>query len=108
MATIAQECSVSCRTVQRATKKIVEKNYIIKEECFEYGKQKSNLYSFNTLLLLEMQNAKEEESSTSVQDIKMEVIEFSELLEVPQENEDYFEAVPEEFFRSSMKRKELT
>lgn len=99
VATIAEECSVSRRTVQRATKKLVEKEYIVKEERFKFGKQTSNLYSFNTLLLLEVESVKEEENSTCVQEMQMEVIEFSELLEVQEADEEYFEPVPEEFIQ---------
>lgn len=95
VATIAEECSVSRRTVQRATKKLAEKEYIIKEERFKLGKQTSNLYSFNILILDEME-VKEEESKSFVQEEQMEVIELSDLLQV-QENEEYFEPVPEEF-----------
>ena len=49
---IAEQCSVSRRTVQRATKKLAEKGYIIIEKRFKCGgKQTSNFYSFNILLL---------------------------------------------------------
>lgn len=85
VATIAMECSVSRRTVQRATKKLVEKEYIVKEERFKFGKQTSNIYTFNTLLLAEMQRVKDGCEQESRQEEKadsfvMEVIEFEELL----------------------------
>ena len=43
--TIAKECGVSERTVQRATKKLQEKGYIIIEKRTANGKQTSNEYS---------------------------------------------------------------
>lgn len=85
VATIAEECGVSRRTVQRATKKLEEREYILIEERFKFGKQASNLYTFNTLLLTERQRVKEEREQESIQQEKadsivMEVIEFEELL----------------------------
>lgn len=81
---IAEHCSVSRRTVQRATKKLAEKEYIIKEKRFKLGRQTSNLYSFNTLLLVEMQREKEygEEREIHIQNEQMEVVEFEELLQI--------------------------
>lgn len=84
VATIAEECGVSRRTVQRATKKLCEIGYIIIEKRFKFGRQESNLYSFNTLLLSEIQHEKEVEQdkvdSISIQE-EMEIIEFEELLQ---------------------------
>ncbi|SES65533.1 helix-turn-helix domain-containing protein [[Clostridium] polysaccharolyticum] len=89
---IAEDCSVSRRTVQRATKKLAEKEYIIKEERFKFGKQTSNLYTFNTLLFenimqrekeIELESRQEKANSTVV---AMEVIELEELLNI--ENTD--------------------
>ena len=84
---IAEDCSVSRRTVQRATKKLVEKEYIIKEKRFKFNKQTSNLYSFNILLLEQMQREKEilQEGDNKVEKadstvLTMEVIELEELL----------------------------
>ena len=84
---IAEDCSVSRRTVQRATKKLAEKEYIIKENRFKFNKQTSNLYSFNLLLLEQMQREKEivqeednQEEKADSTVLAMEVIEFEELL----------------------------
>jgi len=90
---IAEECSVSRRTVQRATSKLVEKEYIIKEKRFKFGKQTSNLYSFNTLLLLE----KEEDNSNFEQNMEIEVIELSALLEGQQDEFELVDEYPEVF-----------
>lgn len=83
---IAEDCSVSRRTVQRATKKLAEKEYIIKEKRFKFNKQTSNLYSFNILLLEQMQREKkfvqEEDNQEGKADstvLAMEVIELEEL-----------------------------
>lgn len=87
--TIAEQCSVSRRTVQRATKKLEEKGYIIKEKRFKLGRQTSNLYSFNTLLIAELQREKEceceQECKETIGSIEeMEIIDFEEMLCVPE------------------------
>ena len=51
--TIAAHCGVSERTVQRATKKLQEKNYITIEKRYVNGKQSSNMYQINASLLQE-------------------------------------------------------
>ena len=89
---IAEQCSVSRRTVQRATKKLCEKGYILIEKRFKFGKQTSNLYSFNILLLEEIERIQEEEKTEDKAiEPEMEVIDFEELLfqeqEVDQDNQ---------------------
>ncbi|BCJ98422.1 helix-turn-helix domain-containing protein [Anaerocolumna chitinilytica] len=46
--TIAKHCGVSDRTVQRATKKLQEKNFITIEKRIYRGRQSSNEYKLNT------------------------------------------------------------
>lgn len=83
---IAEQCSVSRRTVQRATKKLAEKEYILIEKRFKFGRQTSNLYSFN-ILLLEERRRNEELDRQATNDIEeteclheeIEIIEFEEL-----------------------------
>lgn len=90
--TIAEQCGVSRRTIQRATKKLQERGFITIEKRFNMGRQTSNLYSFNFLLLEEMERDKEikKESEKQVQDIAaMEVLELDEILNL--ENEIYEE-----------------
>lgn len=93
---IAEQCSVSRRTVQRATKKLAEKEYILIEKRFKFGRQTSNLYSFNILLLEERRRNEEldrqatndmEEQETCNEEIEMEVVEFEELFNIEQDEE---------------------
>lgn len=83
VATIAEECCISRRTVQRATKKLAEKEYIMIEKQFKCGKQTSNLYSFNILLLEEMEREKEriQEEEKAIEPT-MEVVDLEELLSI--------------------------
>lgn len=83
---IAEQCSVSRRTVQRATKKLAERGYILKEERYNYGKQTTNLYSFNILLLEGIRREKEyeQEQEEESQEVQMETVEFEELLQKQQ------------------------
>ncbi len=46
--TISKHCGVSVRTVQRATKKLQERNYITIDKRYYKGRQSSNQYSLNT------------------------------------------------------------
>lgn len=45
--TIAIHCGVSVRTVQRVTKKLQEKNYIVMKKRYDNGRQSSNVYELN-------------------------------------------------------------
>lgn len=57
--TIAEHCGVSDRTVQRATKALKEKGYIIVIPRFVKGRQSSNEYQLNTLLAEQYEREKE-------------------------------------------------
>lgn len=97
---IAEQCSVSRRTVQRATKKLAEKSYIIIEKRFKFGKQTSNLYSFNILLLEEIEREKEKiQEEDKAEDKAMEptikVVDLEELLAI-QEQETIVDEETEE------------
>lgn len=94
VATIAEECCISRRTVQRATKKLAEKSYIIIEKRFKFGKQTSNLYSFNILLIEEIEREKEK-AVESAMEPTMEVVDFEELLAI-QEQETIVDEETEE------------
>lgn len=84
--TIAEQCGVSRRTIQRATKKLQERGYINIEKRYNMGKQTSNLYAFNILLLEEIKREKEtvrEEEEQQEEKVSgdMESIEFDELFQ---------------------------
>lgn len=83
--TIAEQCGVSRRTIQRATKKLQERGYINIEKRYNMGKQTSNLYAFNILLLEEIKREKEavreEEEQEEKVSGKMESIELDELFQ---------------------------
>lgn len=96
---IAEECSVSRRTVQRATKKLAEKEYILIQKRFKLGRQMSNLYTFNILLLDEIQREKEceQEQDHTVNTQEMEMIDFDEMLQLTEElPKEFCATYPEE------------
>ncbi|SFR77922.1 helix-turn-helix domain-containing protein [Anaeromicropila populeti] len=59
VSTIAEHCGVSERTIQRATKKLEERGLIMIEKRFKFGKQTSNQYTLNILLIEEIEAGKE-------------------------------------------------
>lgn len=73
--TIADECSVSERTVQRATKKLQEKGYIVITKRMLHGKQSSNEYKI-------IENPCVEELEPSGAEIKEEVQEIEDTVEM--------------------------
>jgi DNA-binding transcriptional regulator YhcF (GntR family) len=52
--TISKHCGVSVRTVQRATKKLQERNYITIDKRYYKGRQSSNQYTLNTEIEVEL------------------------------------------------------
>lgn len=78
--TIANHCGVSERTVQRATKKLQEKDYISIEIRYYKGRQSSNEYRLNTMLIDGMGEDSNEcwESKGIVSD--MEIINLEDVL----------------------------
>ena len=81
--TIAKHCGVSDRTVQRATKKLQEQDFIIIEKRYFKGRQSSNEYKLNTLLMdVERAENQQKESVDTNADANnsMEMITLEELL----------------------------
>lgn len=76
VATISKHCGVSQRTVQRATKKLQEKNYIIIEKRYYKGRQSSNQYSLNTAISLDYN----EEVTDNNEIGNMEVLTLTDIL----------------------------
>ncbi|BCN29549.1 helix-turn-helix domain-containing protein [Anaeromicropila herbilytica] len=90
--TIARACGASERTIQRATKKLQEKGFISIIERYVEGKQTSNQYCLNTLLIAELEREKEVEKENKAiveKESKFEdvVIEYEDLFEVEEEKE---------------------
>lgn len=87
VSTIASKCGVSERTIQRATKKLQEEGFITIVKRFFEGKQTSNEYKLNTLLIdgLERNNDIEEDmeqvrSQDDREDIEIPFTNFEEEL----------------------------
>jgi DNA-binding transcriptional regulator YhcF (GntR family) len=81
--TISKHCGVSQRTVQRATKKLQEKNYIFIDKRYYKGRQSSNQYSLNTTMSLE--NDGEVHEANDIESEKkdeIEVITLNDILSV--------------------------
>ncbi|BCJ93573.1 hypothetical protein acsn021_11420 [Anaerocolumna cellulosilytica] len=81
--TIAKHCGVSERTVQRATKKLQEQDYITIEKRYFKGRQSSNEYKLNTLLLdvEQAENLQKESMDTNADaNNTMETVFLEELL----------------------------
>lgn len=73
---IARNCGVSERTIQRATKKLQQEGFITIEHRYVEGKQTSNLYKINMLLIEEIEREKECESEEKSNNIKAEANPF--------------------------------
>lgn len=78
--TISKHCGVSQRTVQRATKKLQEKNYIFIDKRYYKGRQSSNQYSLNTTMSLE--NDREIQEANVIESEKKEEIEVITLIDI--------------------------
>ncbi|WOO35797.1 helix-turn-helix domain-containing protein [Anaerocolumna sp. AGMB13020] len=75
--TISKHCGVSVRTVQRATKKLQEKNFITIDKRYYKGRQSSNQYTLNTDI--EIKN-KDYLTDESIQN-DFELVSMSEILQ---------------------------
>lgn len=76
VSTIASKCGVSERTIQRATKKLEEEGFITIIKRFFNGKQSSNEYKLNTLLIDELERNKDIENEmkqVSSQDDRVDI-----------------------------------
>lgn len=78
--TIANHCGVSERTVQRATKKLQEKYYISIEIRYYKGRQSSNEYRLNTMLIDEMGEECNECGASKGIALDMEIINLEDVL----------------------------
>ncbi len=78
--TIARHCGVSERTVQRATKKLQEKDYITIEKRYYKGRQSSNEYRLNTMLIEESRLEAAASSKDNDCMEEMEIIDLNEIL----------------------------
>jgi DNA-binding MarR family transcriptional regulator len=83
--TISKHCGVSQRTVQRATKKLQEKNYIFIEKRYYKGRQSSNQYSLNTTMRLE--NDREIQETNVIESEKKDELEIITLNDILSGNE---------------------
>lgn len=78
--TIAEHCGVSERTVQRATKVLDEKEYIRVIPRYVKGRQSSNVYQLNTLLIEQYERDKEiEKENKNMPPDKKETIQYKEI-----------------------------
>lgn len=91
--TISKHCGVSQRTVQRATKKLQEKNYIFIDKRYYKGRQSSNQYSLNTTMSLEndgevqITNDIESENKEEIQVITLnDILSVNETIEIKAED----------------------
>ncbi len=78
--TIANHCGVSERTVQRATKKLQEKDYISIEIRYCKGRQSSNEYKLNTMLIDGMWEECNECGESKGIALDMEIINLEKIL----------------------------
>ncbi|BCN30111.1 helix-turn-helix domain-containing protein [Anaeromicropila herbilytica] len=90
--TIARACGASERTIQRATKKLQEKGFISIIERYVEGKQTSNQYCLNTLVIEELERKKEVEKENKAideEETKFEnlVVEYEDLFVFEEEKD---------------------
>ncbi len=75
--TISKHCGVSVRTVQRATKKLQERNYITIDKRYYKGRQSSNQYTLNTDIEIENKDYLTDESTQN----DFELVSMTEILQ---------------------------